>query len=122
MILDSGKPVIIDYFGGQVARIGDTIVVGTGTTAVSAGDMALHTEVARVAVTSISADTDNSRIVFKATISAGVITTINEVGVIYQGLTDSAGGILVARTVLTSPVTVDTVLPTEIEYSLEIGF
>lgn len=121
MIVTSGKNVIVNYFGGQYRHIGDVIAVGTGTTAVTLADTALAAEVTRVAVTSIAADTDNNRIIFKATIPAGSVTTINEVGVYYRGLSGTTGGdVLVARTVLTTPVTVDDVLPTEIEYSLEI--
>lgn len=119
MIVDTGKTVIVNYFGGQVPHIGDTIALGTGTTAVANTDTALATEVVRVAVSSIAADTANNRIIFKAVIQPGTLATISEVGVYYNGQLATAQ--LVARTVLDTPASVDPDIPTEIEYSLELS-
>lgn len=118
MIVNNGKTVIVNFFGGQVGHIGDMIALGTGTTAAALTDTALATEVTRVRVTSISADTTNNRIVFKAVVQPGTMTTISEIGVYCNGTLSSAQ--LVARTVLATPVTVDATLPTEIEYSIGI--
>lgn len=119
MITNLGKSVVVNFFGGQVPHIGDVVAVGTGTTAAALTDTALATEAVRVSVTSISADTVNSRIIFKAVIQPGTVTTIREVGVFYDGFGPAAQ--LVARSVLGSPVTVDPTIPTEVEYSLEIS-
>jgi hypothetical protein len=78
----------------------------------------LATEVIRLAVTSVSADLDNNRIVFKAILPAGTVDTITEVGIYYFGNFDTRQ--LVARTVLTTPQTVSASIPTEIEYTLGI--
>ena len=119
MIVNTGKTVIVNFFGGQELHIADTIALGTGTTAVTLTDTALAAEVVRLSVTSISADTVNNKIIFKAVLPAGAMTTISEVGLYNKGQqTDSA---LVARVVLGTPATVDPIIPTEIEYSLEIS-
>lgn len=119
MITTLGKAVVVNFFGAQVPHIGDTIAVGTGTTAAALTDTALAAEVIRVKVTSISADTANNRIIFKAVIQPGTVTTISEVGVFYDGF--GPGATLVARDVLATPATVDPSIPTEIEYSLEVS-
>lgn len=119
MIVTSGKDVIKNYFGGQIPQIGDHLAFGTGTTAADLTDTALGTEVYRVPVTSISADLANSRIVFKATIAPGYITSFSEVGLFYVGGT--ADATLVCRNVLSVAQTVDANLPTDVEYSLVIS-
>lgn len=116
MITTAGKDVIIQFFGGQTRHIASAIALGTGATAPALGDTALVAEVARLTVTSISADLANKRIVFKATLPAGLITDpVNELGIFHSDL-----GTLVARVVLGTPKVVDPNLPTEIEYSLGI--
>lgn len=119
MITNLGKTVVVNFFGGQVGHIGDTIALGTGTTAAALTDTVLATEVIRLTVSSIAADTTNNRIIFKALLPAGIMSTISEIGIYYNGNLDSRQ--LVARTVLGAPLTVDPDLPTEIEYSLEIA-
>lgn len=121
MIVTTGKDVIKNFFGGQYPLIADTIAVGIGTTAVTLADTGLATEVIRLNVTSINADTVNNKIVFKALLPAGALATIYEVGIFYNGKAVGSGSILVARTVLTTPATVDPIIPTEIEYSLGIS-
>lgn len=118
MIVNTGKTIVVNYFAGQVGHIGDTIALGTGTTPVALTDTALATEATRVAVTSVSADTANNRIVFKATVQPGAMATISEIGVYSNGGNSQAQ--LVARTVLATPATVDPTVPTEIEYSIGI--
>jgi hypothetical protein len=119
MITTAGKAVIVDFFGGQVGHIGDTIALGTGTTPPTLADTALAAPVVTLRVSAIAADTANNRIIFKAVLQPGYITTISEVGVYYNGNTESPQ--LVARTVLATPITVDATLPTEVEYSLGIS-
>lgn len=119
MISNSGKTILTKFFAGQVGQIADTIAFGTGTTAVAATDTALVAETFRTTVTSISADTVNNRIVFKAVLPAGSIETVYEVA-IFSGGTHGQTGTLVARDVLTTPKVTDTALPTEVEYSLGI--
>lgn len=119
MIVNTGKVIIINYFGGQVGNIGDTIALGTGTTPAALANTSLATEVTLIAVTAIAADTANSRIIFRGILPPGVMTTISEIGIYASGSLPSVRT-LVARTVLGSPLTVDPDLPTEIEYSLEI--
>lgn len=117
MITTVGKQVIVNYFGGQVPTIGDTLALGTGTTAASVNDTALATEVTRVKVTSISADTANARIIFKAVVPPNAIPLIKEVGLYStRGLVPQ----LVARVVLATPVSTNLFLPTEIEYCLAV--
>lgn len=119
MITTAGKSSIINFFGGQVGHIGDTIALGTGTTPPALTDTALATEVVRLRVSAIAADTTNSRIVFKAVLQPGVMATISEIGIYSNGTVAAAQ--LIARTVLVTPIAVDASLPTEIEYSLEIA-
>lgn len=119
MIVTTGKTVITNFFGGQVLHIADSIALGTGTTAVTLADTGLQTEVVRLPVSSISADTANNKIIFKATLPAGSMTTISEIGIFCNG--QQAGSQLVARTVLTTPAAVDPIIPTEIEYTLVVS-
>lgn len=121
MIVNTGKDVIRQFFGGQTRQIGGAIALGTGTTAPALGNTSLVAEVYRINVTSVSADLANNRIVFKAVVPAGIATlpTINEIGLIYTA-DDAIVGTLVARLVLTTPKVIDNTIPTEIEYSLRI--
>ena len=120
MITNDGKTVIRQFFGGQVKNIADFIAVGTGTTPVAVGHTALTTEAARAKVTSVRADLDNNRIVFKATLPPPPqsVFTITEVGILHSESVNVTK--LVARLVLTTPRATDEHLPTEIEYSLRI--
>lgn len=121
MIVNTGKDVIKNFFGRQYPVIADAIAVGTGTTAATLTDTGLQTEVTRLTVTSVSADIANSKIIFKAILPAGALATIYEVGIFYNGQAVGGSSILVARTVLTTPATVDPIIPTDIEYSLVIS-
>lgn len=120
MIVNSGKQIIIQYFGGQVGQIGDYLAFGTGTTAPALTDTALGTEVYRVRCSSISADLANKRIVFKATVPASVMASFSEIGLFSNGGTAS-GGTLVSRVTFGTPQVPDAHLPTDIEYSLGIN-
>jgi hypothetical protein len=120
MITNLGKTAILNYFGGQAAHIADYIAVGTGMTMPTANDTALATEVVRMPVTSIAADLANARIVFKAQLLPGRLDgNITEVGLYNNG--DLSSAALVARTVLDVPKMPSMAVPTEIEYSLQLG-
>lgn len=91
MITTVGKDVIKQYFGGQVRSIGGALVLGTGATAAALGDKSLAFEVARIAVTAISADLANNRIVFKGTLPPGSVGTVYEIGLLnYADPTDNS--------------------------------
>jgi hypothetical protein len=121
MITNQGQQAVLNYFGGQTPHIADYIAVGTGTTAASANDSALATEAVRMPVTSISADLANNRIIFKAQVLPGRVTgDITEVGLYNNG--DLASATLVARTVLDTPKTPSSAVPTEVEYALAVAF
>lgn len=81
MITNGGKTIIKRFFARQVGQIAGSLALGVGTTAVAAGDTRLQFEVVRVPVTSINADIDNNRLVFKASLLPGLINTIYEIGV-----------------------------------------
>lgn len=120
MIVNDGKTQIKQYFGGQVAMIANSIAFGSGFTAETTADTALEAETYRAPVTSVSADLANNRIVFKVTVQPGYITAFTEIGLFYGQQQNSPGGVLVARKTFATPQTVDSHIPTEIEYSVGI--
>jgi len=127
MITNEGRNIIKRVFAGQAAQIAGSMAFGTGTTAANLTDVSLDEEVIKVAITSIGADLANNRIVFKASIQPGTVATINEVGLYSSNLLITGDGpldgsnVLVARTVLSAPVSVDQDVVSEVEYSLEIN-
>lgn len=80
MITNGGKTTIKRFFARQVGQIAGSLALGVGTTAATANDTKLAFEVVRVPLTSIAADIDNNRLVFKASIVPGQVNTIYEVG------------------------------------------
>lgn len=120
MIVNSGKSIVKQYFGGQVGQIGDYLAFGTGTVAEALTDTALGTEVFRVRCTSVNADLANNRIVFKATIPASAVASFTEIGLFNDGGAPT-GGTLVSRVTYAQPQTPDANLPTDIEYSIGIN-
>lgn len=89
MITTQGKAVVSNFFGGQTPRIAGAVCIGVGTTSESVDDTALNFEVVRLPVTSTSADLANNRIIYKAVVPAGVASSIYEVGIYHQALSDS---------------------------------
>jgi hypothetical protein len=81
MITNGGKTIIKRFFARQVAQIAGSLALGVGTAAPALTDTRVQFEVVRVPVSSINADIDNSRLVFKATLTPGLIGTIYEIGV-----------------------------------------
>ena len=97
LIVDTGKDFVASRMGGTADAVMSHMAVGTGATAAAAGDTALQTEIARVALTS-AVVTDNE-IAYTATFPAGTGTgALTEAGV----LNNSSGGTLLARTVFSA--------------------
>lgn len=84
MITTAGKNVIKRVFGGQLSRIANILVVGSGSydAAPALTDTGLTRESYRANITSISADLANNKIVFKAKLPAGAVRQMGEVGLI----------------------------------------
>jgi len=127
MITKNGSNIIKRVFAGQLPQIAGSMAFGTGATPETVDDTELEAEVVRVSITSIGADLDNNRIVFKASIAPGAIPTITEVGLYSSNLlvtgntSPDGSNLLVARTVLTTPRETDPDIVNEVEYSLEIN-
>jgi hypothetical protein len=127
MITTDGRDTIRRFFAGQLSQIAGAMAFGTGSTAETVDDTELDEEVIRVNIASISADLANNRIVFRASVQPGSIATINEIGLYSSSILVSSNdldrsNVLVARTVLATPETVDPDVVSEVEYSLEINF
>lgn len=120
MIVNSGKTQIKQFFGGQVTAIGNALAFGSGTTPETVADAALQAEVYRVPISSVSPDLDNSRIVFRAVIQPGFLSSFTELGLFYGSTDNTPGGTLIARVTFATPQTVDVSIPTEVEYSLVV--
>lgn len=93
MITNLGKTVIKNFFGGQTPRIGGSIAIGTGVGAAALADTKLNYEATRLPVKAIAADLDNNRIVFKATLPAGLVGTIYELGLYHNVRSGAPEGI-----------------------------
>lgn len=87
MITNGGKTTIKRFFARQVGQIAGSLALGVGTTAATVNDTKLSFEVVRVPITSINADIDNNRLVFKASVTPGQINTIYEVGLFSSQIT-----------------------------------
>lgn len=90
MITNGGRTIIKRFFARQVGQIAGSLALGVGTQAVTVNDNRLQFEVIRVPVTSINADIDNNRLVFKASLLPGLINTIYEVGMYSSALSTAA--------------------------------
>lgn len=119
MIVNSGKNIVKQYFGGQVGQIGDYLAFGTGTTPEALTDTALGAEVYRVRCTSVNADLANNRIVFKATVPASAVASFTEIGLFNDGGAPT-GGTLVSRVTFQTAQVPDAYLPSDVEYSIGI--
>lgn len=91
MITNGGKTTIKRFFARQVGQIAGSLALGVGTTAANVNDTRLQFEVVRVPITSISADIDNNRLVFKASLLPGLINTIYEIGAYSSAVSTVAG-------------------------------
>jgi len=129
MITTNGKNVIKRFFARQVPQIAGSMAFGTSSSAPVVGDVKLGAEVLRVPISSIGADLDNNRIVFKAVIPAGTLTTISEIG-LYSSISFSStldpaiidpSNVLVSRGIFVTPQAVDADVDSEVEYSLGIN-
>jgi hypothetical protein len=92
MITTQGKSIIFRYLAGNLPRIAESIAVGIGSSAESVNDTALDFEAERVAVTLVSADIVNDKIIFKGSIPQEYVGKIYEVGLWYGTPPQTAGG------------------------------
>lgn len=94
LVVDVGLDFIASRMKDGTATVMSHMAVGTGTTAAAAGNTALGTEAARVALTSTTV-TGND-VVYVASFGAGTGTgALTEAGI----LNNSSGGTLLCRTV-----------------------
>jgi hypothetical protein len=94
LVVTAGKNFIAARMTGTAANVMSHMAIGTGSTAAAAGDTALGTESARVALT--SSTTTNAQTLYVATFPAGTGTgAITEAGLLNAGV----GGSLLCRTV-----------------------
>lgn len=84
MITTSGKGVAKDLFSRQVSRLADSMALGVGTATEQLTDLRLDSEIVRVPITSVAPDPVADRVVFKASLPAGLIGTIYEVGLFFE--------------------------------------
>ncbi len=79
MIVDTGLQHIADQLAEKNQAVMSHMAVGTGSAAETAGDLALQTETARVALTAITRS--DKKVVYVGNFTAGVGTgTLTEVG------------------------------------------
>lgn len=97
LVVTNGKTFICSRMAGTSSNVMSHMAVGSGTNAAVVGDSALQTEITRVALTSITPNTNT--ITYVGDYPAGTGTgTITEAGI----LNNSSGGTLLARTVFTA--------------------
>jgi hypothetical protein len=108
LVVDSGVNLFRDRIAGTSAAYATHFALGTSATAVSAAQTALIGEVARDALTSTITSTSKA-VKFEYYLPAGTAngSTLREIGL----FTQSSGGIMVARALLSTPI-VKTVLVT----------
>ena len=94
LVVTTGKGYVASRMKDATATAMSHMAVGTGNTAAAAGDTALGTEAARVALTSTTVSTNT--VTYVATFPAGTGTaSLTEAGI----LNGSSGGTLLCRTV-----------------------
>jgi hypothetical protein len=94
LVVTTGKGYVASRIKDATATAMSHMAVGTGNTAAAAGDTALGTEAARVALTSTTVSTNT--VTYVATFPAGTGTaSLTEAGI----LNGSSGGTLLCRTV-----------------------
>ena len=94
LVVTIGKGYVASRIKDATATAMSHMAVGTGNTAAAAGDTALGTEAARVALTSTTVSTNT--VTYVATFPAGTGTaSLTEAGI----LNGSSGGTLLCRTV-----------------------
>jgi len=97
MVMTVGKNFIASRIRDTTSAVMSHMGVGTGTTAESAGQTALVTQLVRVALTSTTAS--NNQVIYAATFAAGEGTgAITEAGIFNAG----SGGTMLSRTVFSA--------------------
>jgi hypothetical protein len=99
MVVNSGRALVIDRLQSAASAVADYVAIGTSSTAATASQTTLVSEIARAQGTLSQPDAYTDRVV--ATFGPGVGTgTITEVG----RLNASSGGTLMGRGILASSV------------------
>jgi hypothetical protein len=97
LVVTAGKVFVASRMKDATATAMSHMAVGTNSTAAAAGDTALGSESARVALTSTTASTNT--VIYVATFPAGTGTAaLTEAGI----LNASSGGTMLCRTVFTA--------------------
>ena len=100
LVVDAGLNLLRDRLAGLSSSYATHLAIGTGTTAVSAAQTTLATEIFRDALT--SATTTSKAATLKYYLAAGSANgnTLSEIGL----FTASSGGTMIARALLASPI------------------
>jgi hypothetical protein len=100
LVVDAGLNLLRDRLAGTSSAYATHLAVGTGTTAASAAQTTMVTEVFRDALTSTT--TASKAVTFKYYLASGSANgnTLQEIGL----FTASSGGTMIARAVLVSPI------------------
>lgn len=102
LVVTTGKEWIASRMQGVADGVASHMAIGTGTTTAAAGDTALETEAARVALDTSGGVASSNTITFETTfpadtpdVTAPATAAITEAGILNAG----SGGTLIARTV-----------------------
>jgi len=99
LVVTAGKGYVASRMKDATATAMSHMAVGSGSSAAAAGDTALGTEVARVALTSTTVN--SADVVYVATYGSGTGTgTLNESGI----LNAASGGTMLARVVFSGAI------------------
>lgn len=94
LVVTTGKQFVASRMVGTASNVMSHMALGAGTTAASAGDTALQSELGRVALG--SANAAGTAVTYTATFPAGTATgAVTEAGILNAG----SGGTLLCRTV-----------------------
>ena len=101
LVVLTGRTFIASRMANASSTVMSHMAIGSGTTAASASDSALQTEVARVALNVAGGTPSSNNITYSASFGAGVgIATIAEAGIFNA----ASSGTLLARSVFTGIV------------------
>lgn len=85
LITSAGQKLILQYLAGQANSIGESLAIGIGDVAESAGDSDLTHEVYRAKISLKTVDFTTKNIILKLTIPQEVVVNIKEIGVLSGG-------------------------------------
>jgi len=98
--VDAGLNLLRDRLAGLSSAYATHLAVGTGTTAVSAAQTTLATEVFRDALTNATASSKAATLKYYLAAGSANGNTLREIGL----FTASTGGTMIARALLASPI------------------